>query len=281
MIKSKMFTSVVNIKIIVVAFLWLASAIPANARYISPDGWDPTVAGVGTNRYAYAGNDPINKSDPNGHMGAAAGNGSQAADGPEALLNMLEATLQAGEFLAEGLNGAGNPEFGPVGRGLNATAYEARSISATVRAARLERIENQLGKWVTTKEWMSPSAAAHQTAVTGRSANQSFVVNGVKFDGYDRANQTLLEAKDRYSQFVGKDGRFNGWFGGQRALIDQAERQIEAAGGKKIKWLFSDEESARATEKLFKEEGIKGISVEVESNKSSEVPNSTSNKVLK
>jgi hypothetical protein len=29
---------------------------------------DPTIPGVGTNRYAYAQNDPINKSDPNGHI---------------------------------------------------------------------------------------------------------------------------------------------------------------------------------------------------------------------
>jgi RHS repeat-associated protein len=40
---------------------------PALGRYISPDDWDPTLAGVGTNRYAYAGNDPVNKADPNGH----------------------------------------------------------------------------------------------------------------------------------------------------------------------------------------------------------------------
>lgn len=40
----------------------------ANARFISPDDWDPTKEGVGTNRYAYALNDPVNKSDPNGHL---------------------------------------------------------------------------------------------------------------------------------------------------------------------------------------------------------------------
>lgn len=40
----------------------------ANARFISPDDWDPTKPGVGTNRYAYARNDPVNKSDPNGHV---------------------------------------------------------------------------------------------------------------------------------------------------------------------------------------------------------------------
>ncbi|WP_152979952.1 hypothetical protein [Mesorhizobium sp. 1M-11] len=37
-------------------------------RFISPDDWDPTLPGVGTNRYAYAQNNPINKSDPNGHQ---------------------------------------------------------------------------------------------------------------------------------------------------------------------------------------------------------------------
>jgi RHS repeat-associated protein len=41
---------------------------PVLGRCISPDDWDPTLPGVGTNRYAYAGNDPVNKSDPNGHV---------------------------------------------------------------------------------------------------------------------------------------------------------------------------------------------------------------------
>lgn len=41
---------------------------PKFGRFISPDNWDPTLEGVGTNRYAYAGNDPVNRSDPNGHQ---------------------------------------------------------------------------------------------------------------------------------------------------------------------------------------------------------------------
>jgi RHS repeat-associated protein len=36
-------------------------------RFLSPDTLDPWLAGVDFNRYAYAGNDPINGSDPNGH----------------------------------------------------------------------------------------------------------------------------------------------------------------------------------------------------------------------
>ncbi|HTV69071.1 MAG TPA: hypothetical protein VMF90_11095 [Rhizobiaceae bacterium] len=41
-------------------------------RFISPDTMDPTMPGVGTNRYSYSLNDPINKSDPNGHTTAVA-----------------------------------------------------------------------------------------------------------------------------------------------------------------------------------------------------------------
>jgi RHS repeat-associated protein len=39
----------------------------ALGRFLSPDWWEITDPAVGTNRYAYALNDPINKSDPNGH----------------------------------------------------------------------------------------------------------------------------------------------------------------------------------------------------------------------
>ena len=40
---------------------------PNFGRFLSPDTWDPTLPGVDINRYAYAGNDPVNGSDPNGH----------------------------------------------------------------------------------------------------------------------------------------------------------------------------------------------------------------------
>jgi RHS repeat-associated protein len=40
---------------------------PDLARFLSPDTWDPVIVGVDVNRYAYAGNDPINGSDANGH----------------------------------------------------------------------------------------------------------------------------------------------------------------------------------------------------------------------
>jgi RHS repeat-associated protein len=46
---------------------------PSRAQFYSPDDWDPTLPGVGTNRYAYAGNDPVNKADANGHSFSLSG----------------------------------------------------------------------------------------------------------------------------------------------------------------------------------------------------------------
>lgn len=49
------------------SILLLTFAVEANARFIQPDWWDPTVPGVGTNRYSYSFNNPINRSDRSGH----------------------------------------------------------------------------------------------------------------------------------------------------------------------------------------------------------------------
>ena len=43
---------------------------PNLGRFLTPDTWDPILAGVDFNRYAYAANDPVNKSDANGHRGS-------------------------------------------------------------------------------------------------------------------------------------------------------------------------------------------------------------------
>jgi RHS repeat-associated protein len=60
---------------------------PVIARFVSPDWWDPDKPGVGTNRYGYAGNDPVNKADNNGHsadatIGRDPGNTRDANNGP-------------------------------------------------------------------------------------------------------------------------------------------------------------------------------------------------------
>ena len=55
---------------------------PVWGRFISPDDWDPTLPDVGTNRYSYADNDPVNGSDPNGHITGTAQEGYDHYSGP-------------------------------------------------------------------------------------------------------------------------------------------------------------------------------------------------------
>ncbi|MVO18730.1 hypothetical protein [Parasedimentitalea huanghaiensis] len=65
--------------ITIFAFLTTSS----HAMFVQPDWYDPTHPGVGTNRYAYSFNDPINKSDPNGNcVAGCVGDGALAASGP-------------------------------------------------------------------------------------------------------------------------------------------------------------------------------------------------------
>jgi len=40
----------------------------ALGRFLSPDWWDVSDPGVGTDRYGYSLGDPVNKSDANGHQ---------------------------------------------------------------------------------------------------------------------------------------------------------------------------------------------------------------------
>lgn len=62
--------------------LLLALAAPAQARFLTPDTYDPWIAGVDINRYAYSGNDPVNQSDPNGHDMYVIGGTSVIAPSP-------------------------------------------------------------------------------------------------------------------------------------------------------------------------------------------------------
>ena len=41
---------------------------PELAMFVQPDWWEVTEPGVGTNRYSYAGGDPVNGVDPSGHF---------------------------------------------------------------------------------------------------------------------------------------------------------------------------------------------------------------------
>lgn len=115
------------------------------------------------------------------------------------------------------------------------------------------------GTWVNVNEAMSARAAAYQAQITGQGAARSFLVNGVKFDG--RLGSVLLEAKGPGYAWAIRGGQFRPWYEGAKGLVSQAMRQVQAAGGTRIRWHVAEKPAAEAIRNLFKTHGIKGIKV--------------------
>ena len=106
---------------------------------------------------------------------------------------------------------------------------------------------------------MSTQARRYQTFITGKAAQESYKVNGVKFDGIK--NGVLIDAKSGYTNFVTKEGKFHEFFQGQESIIKQARRQIAAANGMPIEWHFENEIVRKTFEELFKKENILEITL--------------------
>jgi hypothetical protein len=111
-------------------FIIFSSATSGQARFITPDTWDPMLLDVDINRYAYSGNDPINQSDPNGHqaiesltMGCVSG-GCQSIGGGLTLMG-----IGAG-------NVAGPLVLGGVGSAYLGTSLGERSIFNAITTAK-------------------------------------------------------------------------------------------------------------------------------------------------
>lgn len=111
------------------------------------------------------------------------------------------------------------------------------SSSKMLQAPTITQTSSLGGNWITTNESMSAQAAQYQSFITRRAANQSYFLNGVKFDGV--VSNTLVDAKSAgYASFVNKNGIFYDWFKGAQGFVDQARRQIQAANGEKIQFFF-------------------------------------------
>ena len=78
---------------------------------LTPDSWDPNIVGVDINRYAYASNDPVNGSDPNGHKDPdSGGERTGVVDSSTA-----DRVVNGDIFVSDALPRAGNPTTGGVG----------------------------------------------------------------------------------------------------------------------------------------------------------------------
>jgi hypothetical protein len=114
------------------------------------------------------------------------------------------------------------------------------------------------GNWIRVNESMSQASRNYQTQITDQTG-QAFQLNGVKFDGVCPSGR-LVEVKGSYSGFINPiTGEFQVWFTGGRSLVNQANRQLQAAKGTPIDWYFSDRASMYAVQELLESHNIKGI----------------------
>ena len=142
-------------------------------------------------------------------------------------------------------------------------ALDKYSERNTARQEKIQQARRQAdsagpGKWQPAKETMSDRAARYQDQVSGRAGGagkEAYVVNGVKFDGYETGK--LVDAKG--PGYAGKLGQE--WYNGNEALIDQARRQVEAAEGTPIEWHFAEKEAADTARGMLQKENITGIDV--------------------
>jgi hypothetical protein len=121
------------------------------------------------------------------------------------------------------------------------------------------------GEWRKAKSPARGRSGKYQQQITGQPPDRAYMVGNVEFDGY-QANEgvllhtedlggVLLEAKGKgYAKFFDDDLTPKTWFEytGAKKLVEQAERQVRAAQGTRIRWHVAEEKAANAIRELFK-----------------------------
>ncbi|CAN1576149.1 Rhs repeat-associated core [Paracoccaceae bacterium] len=248
---------------------------PELSLFLQPDWFEVTKPGVGTNRFSYSFNDPVNKIDPGGNQSSE----YDIDDFYRELKDEAETVLPAvgKEVVNAGVHGAGllgkiAYEGSPLGAvdniyhgyqegnywevtlGVVEIAPWGKFAKWAVRASRTTSTLTGTVKVVS--EAMSPRARAYQARVTGMAEGTAYVQNGVKFDGYDEAAGLLIDAKYGMDFMVDSAGSFKSWSRLPDKVIDQAKRQLDAAGDASVEWRFSDERVALAVRDLFSSENL-------------------------
>ncbi|MDV8022205.1 Tox-REase-5 domain-containing protein [Rhodococcus sp. IEGM 1330] len=122
------------------------------------------------------------------------------------------------------------------------------------------RSEDGPGQYEPRNHNMSERAAEYQEQVTGSPRGIEYVVEGVAFDGFK--DGVLIDAKGLgYEGHIDENGNWKPYFTGDKAMVDQAERQLSAAGDTPIEWRVADERAANAIRSTLREAGIRGIEI--------------------
>ncbi|WP_255442340.1 restriction endonuclease fold toxin 5 domain-containing protein [Corallococcus sp. Z5C101001] len=117
------------------------------------------------------------------------------------------------------------------------------------------------GKWVQVNESMSERARAYQAQVTGAPRGSAYRVERggeeVDFDGFDPAENVLLEAKGPgYEKFLDEGAEFKRYFRGDQSLLEQARRQLRLARDTPVRWFVAEERFSVMLRKMFLQENV-------------------------
>lgn len=112
-------------------------------------------------------------------------------------------------------------------------------------------------KWDFEEGWnMSADEQRYQVEVCNGQPGQSFVKNGVRFDGLDPVGNKLIEGKlYRSDEYAVRLLRAPESHDGNRfafKVLEQAQRQIRAADGQPIEWRVGSKEGQKLVSDLFK-----------------------------
>ncbi|MET8127995.1 Tox-REase-5 domain-containing protein [Streptomyces sp. NPDC005231] len=112
--------------------------------------------------------------------------------------------------------------------------------------------------------WGNESWLRYQEQITGTKRGKEYVVAHpdegvpqVEYDGWDSSRQTFLEAKNGYESYLSKSEKSTLTDSGKQKFVDEAQRQIDASGGRAVEWHFSNPEVAKAARKAFREKGLR------------------------
>jgi hypothetical protein len=121
--------------------------------------------------------------------------------------------------------------------------------------------QKEPGEWKRKKFAGSDSSRRYQEQITGRSADEVYVVGGVEYDGFTAS--VFREAKGPgYLEFFEKNGQPKAWYknsGKFQELIDQAKNQSRAARGIPVQWHIAERELVEILRRHFDKESIPGI----------------------
>lgn len=215
----------------IATMLVLSLASQASALFVTPDTFDPRMQGVGTNRYAYAGNDPINNSDPNGHCfglctaaviwavtavtAYSVTRASHAAT--EAAIDVAtgektpqQAIEDSGPAIIAGIGGAAGAHL--IGKGVSAAAPYMDDILRRVLGRRAG-ISNSTGPRIVAQDGdafeysMVGRNGSEITVITNQSIEGNrLVLNGLHIDGAGAGTSSIRELR----QFARDLGRQQG-----------------------------------------------------------------------